>query len=66
MDLLDELEGMGIDPCGELGEYHSLVVDSPLFTRPLDVGHHGHVLRSGCYALDVEVSRLEGFRAPRD
>lgn len=65
VDLLDELEGMGIDPCGELGEYHSLVVDSPLFTRPLDVGHHGHVLRSGCYALDVEVSRLEGFRAPR-
>jgi uncharacterized protein (TIGR00290 family) len=35
--LLDELETLGIDPCGENGEYHTLVQNCPLFTRRLDV-----------------------------
>lgn len=30
-ELGDELESMGIDPCGENGEYHTLVLDCPLF-----------------------------------
>jgi uncharacterized protein (TIGR00290 family) len=25
----------GLDPCGELGEYHSFVVEGPLFSRPV-------------------------------
>lgn len=35
--LLDKLEAIGIDPCGENGEYHSLVTDCPLFKQPLQV-----------------------------
>lgn len=35
--LVNELEAMGIDPCGENGEYHTLVLDCPLFTSPLKV-----------------------------
>jgi diphthamide synthase (EF-2-diphthine--ammonia ligase) len=35
--LIDELEALGIDPCGENGEYHTLVQNCPLFTRRLDV-----------------------------
>jgi uncharacterized protein (TIGR00290 family) len=27
----------GVDPCGENGEFHTLVYDGPLFSRPLDV-----------------------------
>ena len=31
--LVDELEAMGIDACGENGEYHTLVLDCPLFKK---------------------------------
>lgn len=35
--LVDELESMGIDVCGENGEFHTLVTDCPLFKRKIDV-----------------------------
>ena len=42
-----ELESMGIDACGENGEYHTLVVDCPLFRKGIEVKvketlHHGN------------------------
>jgi diphthine-ammonia ligase len=55
LDMLDELAALGVDPCGERGEYHTLVVDSPLFGRPLRVRRRGHVQRSACWALDLEL-----------
>lgn len=44
--LIDELERMGVDPCGENGEYHTLVTYAPFFKRSLQVDfgqslHHG-------------------------
>ncbi len=33
--LLRQMEGCGIDLCGENGEYHTLAVDGPVFRRPL-------------------------------
>ncbi|HEV7782263.1 MAG TPA: diphthine--ammonia ligase [Chitinophagaceae bacterium] len=35
--LISELETLGIDPCGENGEYHTLVLDCPLFTDRINV-----------------------------
>lgn len=35
--VVEELESLGIDPCGETGEYHTLVVDGPSFSFPLKV-----------------------------
>ena len=35
LDLIKELELIGIDPCGENGEYHTLVVNCPLFKNRL-------------------------------
>lgn len=35
--VVEELESLGIDPCGETGEYHTLVVDGPSFAFPLQV-----------------------------
>lgn len=35
--LVDELETMGIDACGENGEYHTLVLDCPLFADRISV-----------------------------
>ncbi len=35
-ELIDELVARGdIDPCGENGEYHTFVLDGPLFQRPV-------------------------------
>ena len=33
--LIEQLEKMGIDPCGENGEFHTLVLNCPLFTKPV-------------------------------
>lgn len=35
--LVSELEAIGVDPCGENGEYHTLVLDCPLFTKRINV-----------------------------
>jgi len=46
-ELVDELEALGVDACGENGEFHTLVLDCPLFDERLnvsieDVLHHGN------------------------
>jgi diphthine-ammonia ligase len=35
--LVDELEAMGVDACGENGEYHTLVLNCPLFSERINV-----------------------------
>lgn len=35
--LIDELEALGVDACGENGEFHTLVYDCPLFHHPLQI-----------------------------
>jgi diphthine-ammonia ligase len=35
--LIDQLESIGIDACGENGEYHTLVTNCPLFNEPIAV-----------------------------
>ena len=37
LELLEELEQLGIDACGENGEYHTLVLDCPLFNKRIDI-----------------------------
>jgi diphthine-ammonia ligase len=42
--LVDELESMGIDACGENGEFHTLVLDCPLFKERIGVQVSGTAL----------------------
>ncbi|MDD5661715.1 MAG: diphthine--ammonia ligase [Candidatus Omnitrophica bacterium] len=35
--LVEELRKRGICPCGEKGEFHTLVVDGPIFSRPIKI-----------------------------
>lgn len=35
--LVNELENLGVDACGENGEYHTLVVNAPLFKNRVEV-----------------------------
>jgi uncharacterized protein (TIGR00290 family) len=50
-----EFERLGIDPCGELGEYHTLVTNTTLFSAPLDLEFGVREMHSDCWALDVYV-----------
>ncbi|HJZ73597.1 MAG TPA: hypothetical protein VKE51_17770 [Vicinamibacterales bacterium] len=63
--MLEEFERLGVDPCGERGEYHTVVTNSRLFSRPLALEHGPIVERSGCWALDCRVAATgrEGLRA---
>jgi diphthine-ammonia ligase len=53
MAMLPELRTLGVDPCGERGEYHTVVTNCPLFERRIDLDLGESVERSGCWALDV-------------
>ena len=55
-EMFDDFVRLGVDPCGERGEYHTLVTNDPLFRGPLHVSLNGHVQRSGCWAIDVTVT----------
>jgi uncharacterized protein (TIGR00290 family) len=53
--MLEEIVRAGIDPCGEHGEYHTVVLDAPMFSSAVSVAWGQQVLRSGCWAADVEM-----------
>jgi uncharacterized protein (TIGR00290 family) len=53
--LIKELEALGIDSCGENGEYHTVVFDGPIFKFPLHLKRSEMALRSGYYFLDVHL-----------
>lgn len=36
-ELIEELESLGIDACGEEGEFHTLIVDGPIFAERVPV-----------------------------
>jgi diphthamide synthase (EF-2-diphthine--ammonia ligase) len=56
-----DFKRLGVDACGERGEYHTLVTDSRLFSTALPVRFHERVQRSGCWALDVSVDDAHGI-----
>ena len=59
-DAVRELEALGVDPCGEYGEYHTLVTHTPLFSAPLDVSFGSRAMRSECWTLDLHVGAASG------
>lgn len=52
-DLILEFIEQGIDPAGENGEYHTVVLDGPIFTKPLLLEERDKVLMNGSWFLDV-------------
>jgi uncharacterized protein (TIGR00290 family) len=66
LDTLGDLIAAGVDPCGEHGEYHTVVVDAPLFSSPLPFTIGAHLCRDGCWAVDVEIAPDAQFEEPVD
>ena len=57
-NFLEHLARLGMHPCGESGEYHTLVVDGPLFKHRLEVNGGQPVLRDRYWFW--ELSRYGG------
>jgi uncharacterized protein (TIGR00290 family) len=65
-DMTPDFVRLGVDKCGERGEYHTVVTNTRLFSAPL-VLHRGEVVQhGGCWALDVSVGPPEGGHYIRD
>jgi diphthine-ammonia ligase len=50
---VSELEALGIDPCGERGEFHTLVTWFPGFREPLQVKANSVLSHGGCSFIDL-------------
>jgi diphthine-ammonia ligase len=51
LDLVAELEELGVDACGEEGEFHTFVTAAPLFSGPVPLTWHGNETRDGHWVL---------------
>lgn len=54
-NLLKEFEKIGIDACGENGEFHTVVTDGPIFSKQINIKKLDVVLRSGYWFLDIAI-----------
>jgi uncharacterized protein (TIGR00290 family) len=60
-ELLDELKSRNICPCGENGEFHTLVVDGPIFKRRIEILESEPVFKEGFWKywfLDIKKYRV--------
>jgi diphthamide synthase (EF-2-diphthine--ammonia ligase) len=50
-DLILELEGLGIDVCGENGEFHTVVINCPLFSSSIMLPAYSTILHDNYWFL---------------
>jgi uncharacterized protein (TIGR00290 family) len=55
-EVAQALEQLGIDACGENGEFHTLATAGPLFRHPLKILAGEHVKRADCWVEDLRVT----------
>jgi uncharacterized protein (TIGR00290 family) len=55
-EMLPTFESLGVDACGERGEYHTLVFSSPRMSSPLEVSEIGRLMHDGYWMLDLELA----------
>jgi len=51
--------GQDITPCGEAGEYHSLVIDGPIFKKRLEITGSRKVTRGDHHFLEILGTKLK-------
>jgi len=51
---------IGIDPCGEAGEYHTFVINGPIFQRRIQILRSEKVLKEGHWFLNIAEHKLRG------
>ncbi len=59
-DFLTDLAKLeNVTPCGEAGEYHTLVISGPLFQKRIELMETNKVLRDGRWFLDIVKCELK-------
>ena len=54
-DLVAELESIGVDVCGENGEFHTVVINCPLFSKEIVLPSAKSILHDGYWFLHWEL-----------
>ncbi|MFD1864839.1 diphthine--ammonia ligase [Planococcus chinensis] len=57
--LIEELEASGVDACGEEGEFHTVIVDGPIFVEPVPVVFGDRVENGNYHMLEVKLQTKE-------
>lgn len=52
-DFIEYLKNKNICPCGEKGEYHTLVTDGPIFDKGIEIVQARTIARDGYWFLDT-------------
>lgn len=58
-EFISEMQKEGVDICGEEGEYHTLVVDGPVFRKKIAIGDTRVVRRKEVFLLEILNFELE-------
>lgn len=58
--MLEEFERAGVDLAGENGEFHTCVVDGPIFDHPVEIDRGETSLRDGVWFIDLAPRRAVG------
>lgn len=56
-NMVELFKSSGIDPSGEAGEYHTCVIDGPVFSQPIRLEKNERVLRDGYWFLDLSIAK---------
>ena len=59
-ELINELKSKNICPCGENGEFHTFVIDGPIFKKPIEITKKEPVFKEGFWKywfLDIKEYR---------
>lgn len=54
--MLSTFESLGVDACGERGEYHTIVFGSPRMRSRLKLRETGRLMHDGYWMLDLELA----------
>ena len=54
-ELMDELEEIGVDVCGENGEFHTVVLDGPIFSKAIEIERKERIKSKGYCFQNIEV-----------
>ena len=57
-DFIDYLKSRGVCPCGENGEYHTLVINGPIFSKGIEIIEARTIARDNYWFLDTCKYRL--------
>lgn len=58
-ELIAELEASGVDACGEEGEFHTIIVDGPIFVEPVPVQFGERIQNGNYHMLEVKLQPKE-------